>query len=44
MEAGTTAAPVETFVIGFDKTMGDSTELHLKWAGVDASVQISATR
>ena len=44
METGTTAAPVETFVIGFDKTMGDSTELHLKWAGVDASVQISATR
>ena len=44
MEAGTTAAPVETFAISFDKTIGDSTELHLKWAGVDASVQITASK
>jgi len=44
MAAGSTAAPVETFVIGFDKTMGQTTELHLKWAGVDASVQITAVK
>jgi hypothetical protein len=44
METGSTATPVETFAISFDKTMGDATELHLKWAGVDASVQVTATK
>jgi hypothetical protein len=44
MSTGSTAMPVETFVIDFEKTMGASTELHLKWAGVDASVQITAVK
>ena len=44
MEAGTTSTPVETFAISFDKTVGNQTELHLKWAGVDASVQITAAK
>ena len=42
METGANATPVENFTISFDKTMGDMTEMHLKWAGVDASVQVSA--
>jgi hypothetical protein len=44
MSAATTAVPVETFVIDFEKTMGQATELHLKWAGVDASVSITAVK
>jgi len=44
MSVGSTAAPVETFVIGFEKTMGDKTELHLKWAGVDASVPVTVVK
>jgi hypothetical protein len=41
---GTTPAPVETFVIGFEKTMGASTELHLKWVGLDLSVGVTAAK
>ena len=44
MEVGSNATPVDMFTISFDKTMGDATVLHLKWAGVDASVQISAVK
>jgi Protein of unknown function (DUF2911) len=44
MSATTTAVPVETFVIDFEKTTGQATELHLKWAGVDASVLITAVK
>jgi hypothetical protein len=44
MSTGATAMPVETFVIDFEKTMGSATELHLKWAGVDASVPITAVK
>jgi len=44
MSTGSTAVPVETMVIDFEKTMGDATELHIKWAGVDASVQITAVK
>lgn len=44
MEVGATAAPVDSFLISFDKTMGDATELHLKWAGVDASVAVTAMK
>ncbi len=44
MSTGSTANPVETMVISFDKTMGDSTELHVKWANVDASVVITAVK
>lgn len=44
MEVGSTATPVDAFQISFDKTMGDATELHLKWAGVDASVQVTAVK
>jgi Protein of unknown function (DUF2911) len=44
MSAGSTAVPVETFVIDFEKTIGQTTELHLKWAGVDASVGITAVK
>jgi hypothetical protein len=31
-------------VIDFEKTTGDSTELHVKWANVDASVQVTAVK
>jgi hypothetical protein len=44
METGSTSMPIEKFVIDFEKTVGDTTELHLKWAGVDASVQITASK
>ncbi len=44
METGSTAAPLETMVIDFEKTMGNATELHVKWAGVDASVAITAVK
>jgi Protein of unknown function (DUF2911) len=38
------APHVETMVIDFEKTSGDSTELHVKWDGVDASVKITAPK
>jgi hypothetical protein len=44
MTVGSTPGPVETFVIDFEKTNGDSTELHLKWAKVDASVPVTAAK
>jgi len=44
MMVGSTPAPVDSFAISFDKTMGDATELHLKWAGVDASVPVKAMK
>jgi Protein of unknown function (DUF2911) len=44
MSVGSTAAPLETFVIDFEKTMGEKTELHLKWAGVDASVPVTVVK
>jgi Protein of unknown function (DUF2911) len=44
MSAGSTATPVETMAIDFEKTLGNATELHVKWAGVDASVQINAEK
>jgi hypothetical protein len=44
MSTGSTSLPVETFVIDFEKTMGNATELHLKWANVDASVQVTAVK
>jgi len=44
MSTGSTAVPIETMVIDFEKTLGDTTELHIKWAGVDASVQIAAAK
>ena len=44
METGATATPVETFVIDFEKTLGSVTELHVKWANVDAFVQITAVK
>jgi Protein of unknown function (DUF2911) len=44
MSAGSNSVPVETFVIDFEKTIGSATELHLKWAGVDASVQVNAVK
>jgi len=31
-------------VIDFEKTIGETTELHVKWANVDASVQITAVK
>jgi len=42
LKVGKTAAPVETFVIDFQKTMGKKTQMHLKWVGVDASVEVEA--
>ena len=44
MSTGSNAVPVETFLIDFEKTVGQNTELHLKWAGVDASVVVTAVK
>jgi len=44
METGSNATPVETFTISFDNTIGDATDLHFKWAGVDASVHVTASK
>ena len=44
MTVGSTPSPVETLVIDFDKTVGGKTELHVKWAGVDASVPVTAAK
>lgn len=44
MTVGSTASPVETMVIDFENTAGNSTELHVKWADVDASVKITASK
>jgi hypothetical protein len=44
MSTGSNSMPVETMVIDFEKTMGDATELHVKWAGVDASVTVTASK
>lgn len=44
MSTTSNAVPVETFKIDFEKTMSNTTELHLKWANVDASVQITAVK
>ena len=44
MSVGSTSSPLETFVIDFEKTMGEKTELHLKWAGVDASVPVTVVK
>jgi hypothetical protein len=41
MKVVSNAAPVETMVIDFEKTKGDETELHVKWANEDASVPVS---
>jgi hypothetical protein len=38
------ASPVETMVIDFEKTSGDSTEMHVKWAGIDAWVKVTAPK
>ncbi len=40
MKVTSNAAPVETMVIDFEKTKGDETELHVKWANEDASVPV----
>jgi len=44
MTVGSNASPVETMVIDFEKTSGNSTELHVKWANVDASEPIHAVK
>jgi len=44
MTVGSNASPVETMVIDFENTSGNSTELHVKWAGVDASVKVTASK
>jgi hypothetical protein len=44
MSVGSNTSPVETFDIDFEKTAGAKTELHLKWAGVDASVPVTAVK
>jgi len=36
------AAPQEQMLITFEKTSGNSTELHIKWENTDASVAITA--
>jgi hypothetical protein len=44
MKVGSNATPVEMMVIDFENTMGSATELHVKWAGVDASVAVKAAK
>lgn len=44
MKVGSTAAPVDVFNISFEQTMNGATQLHLKWAGVDASVAVKAAK
>lgn len=44
MKVGSNASPVESMVIDFENTSGSSTELHIKWAGVDASVAVTAAK
>ena len=44
MTVGSNSVPVETMVIDFEKSAGDKTELHVKWAGVDASVPVTASK
>ena len=44
MKVGSNATPLESMVIDFEKTSGAATELHVKWAGVDASVAVTAAK
>ncbi|MFC5861310.1 DUF2911 domain-containing protein [Acidicapsa dinghuensis] len=44
MEKASNASSVEKMVIDFENTSGDSTELHVKWADVDASVKVTASK
>jgi hypothetical protein len=44
MTVGSNSAAVETMVIDFEKTAGAKTELHVKWADVDASVPVTAVK
>jgi len=44
LTTGATPMPLETFVIDFENTSGASTELHLKWAGLDLSVPVSVAK
>ena len=44
MKVGSNATPIESMVIDFENTSGASTELHVKWAGVDASVAVTAAK
>ena len=44
MEKASNASPVETMILDFEKTSGDSTELHIKWADADASVKVTASK
>ena len=46
MKVGKTSSPLETMVIAFEETMGDMgmTELHVKWAGLDASVPVNVAK
>ncbi|MBV8673698.1 MAG: DUF2911 domain-containing protein [Acidobacteriaceae bacterium] len=43
MEGVIPASPVEKFVIDFQNTQGNKTELHLKWEKTDVYVPITAT-
>jgi hypothetical protein len=46
MKVTETSAPLETMVIDFENTMGDMgmTELHVRWADRDASVEINVAK
>jgi hypothetical protein len=46
MKVAETSAPLETMVIDFENTMGGMgmTELHVKWADRDASVEINVAK
>ena len=44
MEKAANASPIEKMIIDFENTSGDSTELHVKWADVDASVKVTASK
>jgi hypothetical protein len=43
MEGVIPSSPVETFVIEFEHTQGNKTELHLKWGNVNVYVPVTAT-
>jgi hypothetical protein len=44
MEKASNSSPIEKMVIDFENTSGNSTELHVKWADVDASVKVTASK
>ena len=42
MKSAKLASPQETMSISFEKTQGNSTELHIKWENTDEFVTVTA--